>query len=64
MKRLTDQERKWCEIMETSISPTELIETAQKLKMKTLSLEKAKELVELNKRVLSLHIEADKRKTR
>lgn len=62
MKQLSEQERVWCEIMETSTNPEELMETAQKLKMKPLSLEKAKELVELNKRVLSLRTAQDEPK--
>ncbi len=57
MKRWSDQEHEWLKIMVTSIDAKELMKTAEKLDMNPLTVEKAKELVELNKEVLSLGIE-------
>lgn len=49
MKRLTDQERKWREILGTSTDPQEIIETAAKLEMDPVTMEEAEEIAEMHK---------------
>ncbi len=57
------QQKEWCEIMETSTNPQELIETAARLEIKPLTIEEAKELAELNQETIALHAEKEKRFT-
>ena len=49
MKRLTKQQEKWVKVMGTSINPQEIMEPALKMQMTPFTLEKAKDLAELNK---------------
>ncbi len=49
MRRLTDQEKKWREILGTSTNPQEIIEMAAKLKMAPVTMEEAMEIVEMHK---------------
>lgn len=49
MKQLSDQEKKWREILGTSTNPQEIIEMAAKLKMAPVTMEEAMEIAEMHK---------------